>query len=196
MGVYLYDEALVAKIKNWTESTNIHIYGPNEERRLIEVLADESKDNPIQLPLLSISRVGGYDILNSNKKRSTYDGMMYDSTLEKSVTLNAIPINISYQIDIMTRYLKEADAFMRNLIFNVINFPMLKVIIPYNGRNIEHNASIRIITDVMDNSSANRLNIGQFSRLSLGISIDDAYLWDTRIRDNISIGFEVDESNL
>lgn len=196
MAVYLYDDALVAKIKNWTENTSIHVYGPNEAQRIIEVLADESGDKPLQLPLISISRVGGYEVLNSNKRRLTYDGMMYDSTIEKSVSLNAIPINISYQIDVMTRYLKEADSFMRNLVFNIINFPVLKIVIPYNDRNIEHKSSIRLITDVMDNSNDNRLQIGQFSRLSVGIGIDDAYLWDTRIRDNISINFEFDESNL
>ena len=60
-------------------------------------MADESGDKPIQLPILSISRIGVYDILNSNKKRFTYDGMMYDATIEKSVQLNAIPIQLSYQ---------------------------------------------------------------------------------------------------
>lgn len=198
MGVYLYDEALLVKIKNWTESTNVHVYGPNESRRLIEVMADENGDKPIQLPIISISRVGGYDIINSNKKPMTYDGLMYDATIEKSIMLNAIPINVSYQIDVWTRYFKEADAYMRNLIFNIINFPMLKITIPYNknSRAIEHNASIRIITDVVDNSDDNRLSIGEFSRLSIGISIDDAYLWDTRVRDNVSITFEVDENDL
>lgn len=198
MGVYLYDEALLAKIKNWTESANVHVYGPNESRRLIEVMADENGDKPIQLPIISISRVGGYDIINSNKKVMTYDGLMYDANKDKSIMLNAIPINVSYQIDVWTRYFKEADAYMRNLIFNIINFPMLKIIIPYNkdSRAIEHNAAIRIITDVVDNSDDNRLSIGEFTRLSIGISIDDAYLWDTRVRDNISITFEVDESNL
>lgn len=65
---------------------------------------------------------------------------------------------------------------MRNLIFNIINFPMLRIIIPYNDRNIPHNSAIRIITGVMDTSEDNRLSIGQFTRLSIGISIDDAYL--------------------
>ena len=195
MGVYLYDEALVAKIKNWTENTNIHLYGPDDSKRLKEVMADESSDSPLQLPLLSISRSGGYQILNPNKKRMTYDGLMYDSTIQKSVTLNAIPINLSYQIDVLTKYQKEADAYMRNLIFNIINFPILKIVIPYNDRRINHNAAIRIITDVIDNSS-DRLAYGQFTRFSIGIGIDDAYIWDTRIRDNISIEFEFDESNL
>jgi hypothetical protein len=96
-------------------------------------MADETGDKPVKLPILSISRPGGYDIQNGNKKRLTYDGMMYDATETRSVTLNAIPIGITYQIDVWTRYFKEADAFMRNLIFNIINFPMLKVVIPYNG---------------------------------------------------------------
>jgi len=196
MSAYLYDEALVAKIKNWTENTNIHIYGPNQAGRLVETLADETKDNAVQLPILSISRVGGYEILNTNKKRLTYDGLMYDATLEKSVQLNAIPINVSYQLDIWTRYFKEADAFIRNMIFNVINFPTLQIIIPYNNMSIPHNSTIRLITGVMDTSDDLRLSIGEFTRLSIGISIDDAYIWDTRIRDNISIDWELDESNL
>ena len=95
----------------------------------------------------------------------------------------------------LCRYFEEADAYMRNLIFNIINFPKLSVIIPYNSDSItiEHNSSIRIVTDVLDISSERRLVPGQFTRLAIGISIDDAYLWDTRIRDNISINFEVDE---
>ena len=198
MSASLYDEALIAKLKNWTENTSVHIYGPNEAKRLIEVLADETKDKPIKLPIISISRVGGYNILNANKKRLTYDGMMYQSTQEKSISLNAVPIQINYQIDVMTRYLKEADAYMRNLIFNIINFPNLDVVIPYNSDSIQihHNSAIRIITDVLDNSNDNRLSIGQFTRLSIGISIDDAYIWDTRIKDNLSISFDVDELNL
>ena len=198
MSVKLYDDALTAKIKNWTENTDIHIYAPNESRRLVEVIADENYDKPIQLPIISISRVGGYEILNSNKQRMTYDGLMYESNRAKSVSLNAIPININYQIDVWTRYFEEADAYMRNFIFNIINFPKVPIIIPYNSdvRQIEHYASIRIVTDVTDKSDEMKIVPGQFTRLSLGISIDDAYIWDTRIRDNISISFEVDESNL
>ena len=198
MGANLYDEALTAKIKNWTEKADVHIYGPNESRRLVEVLADESGDKPIKLPIISISRVGGYQILNHNKKRLTYDGMMYESTEGKSISLNAIPISINYQIDVWCRYLQEADAYMRNLLFNIINFPTLEITIPYNSKSIEikHFSNIRIVTDVLDNSGENRIFSGQFSRLGIGISIDDAYLWDTRVKDNLIIDFNFDETNL
>lgn len=197
MGAYLYDEALVAKVKNWTENTDIHLYGPNEYRRLIEVIADETKDKPIELPILSISREDGYEILNPQKQPLTYDGLTLSAHKEKSLILNAIPISLKYKIDVLTRYEKEADAYMRNLIFNIINFPTLPITIPYNSdsaKDIVHNSFIRIVTDVANTSDQGRLSIGQFTRLTIGISIDDAYLWDTRVRDNISIEWEFIEN--
>lgn len=193
MSITLYDEALTAKIKNWTENTNVHIYGVNDVRKLVETIADEEGDKPLQLPIVTISRASGYQIVNTNKKPMTYDGKMIEANVEKSVNLNAIPINITYQIDVWTRYLKEADEYMRNFIFNIINFPKVEIGLEYNDVHIVHYSSIRIVTDVMDNSDAGfKITTGQFSRLSLGISIDDAYLWDTRIRDNIVI----DENSL
>ena len=197
MGAYLYDEALVAKVKNWTENTDIHLYGPNEYRRLIEVIADETKDRPIELPILSISREDGYEILNPQKQPLTYDGLTLSAHKEKSLILNAIPISLKYKIDVLSRYEKEADAYMRNLIFNIINFPTLSITIPYNSdsaKDIVHNSFIRIVTDVANTSDQGRLSIGQFTRLTIGISIDDAYLWDTRVRDNISIEWEFIEN--
>lgn len=187
MSLDLYDRALIAKINSWTNKTDIHLYGPDETQNLIEVIADESGDKALQLPIISISRTVGYEILNPNKKVLTYDGMLMDATDTKSINLNAVPINLLYQIDVWTRYQKEADEYMRNLIFNLINYPTLKVIIPYNQANLEHNATLRIATDVLDNSSSNRLATRQFTRISIGISIDDAYLWDTRVRNVINL---------
>lgn len=188
MSVYFYDVALQKKIENWTSSTNLHVCGNEVFQRLVEVRADETGDNPLQLPVLSITRPLGYEILNKNKKPLSYDGKMLYSTEEKSISLNAIPISITYKLDIWTRYLKEADEYMRNLIFNIINFPKIEIEIPYNNYVITHKSAIRMSTDVIDNSMSElRIAPGQFSRLTLGIDIDDAYLWDTRIRDNVMI---------
>lgn len=189
MAIYLYDGSILEKFKAWTNSANMHIYGPNESTRLFEIIADTTNDRPIDLPILSIRRPYGYTILNYNKKPLTYDGMMLESTCKKSITLNAIPISIDYQIDIYTRYYKEADEFMRNIIFNVINFPTLKIIIPYNNSQIIHNCNMRINSNTVEDNSdiPERLISGQFTRLTLSINIDDAYLWDVRIRDNYYI---------
>ena len=195
MSAHFYDTALVNKFKKWIENTQVSLLGPEDTRRLFEIVADKSNDSAIQLPLISLRRIGGYTILSKNKKPLTYDGKMLQSTIERSISLNAIPIDLRYQVDVFTRYYKEADEYMRNIIFNLINFPMLQIEIPYEGIDIQHDSSIRIVSDVADNSAINeRLSLGQFTRLSLGISIDDAYLFDARVRDNYLIDVQVVEA--
>lgn len=188
MGVYLYDEALLSKIKYWTEKTQIHVYGVDEIRDLFQVMADENNDKPIELPILTITRPKGYSIINSNKKPTTYNGIRVIQGEETASMLAQIPINIQYQFDVYTRFQKEADMYMRNLVFNIVNYPTLSVTIPYRDINFNHNANIRISSDVMDTSN-NSLRVfnGQFTRLSITVNIDDAYLWDLRVANNLSV---------
>lgn len=188
--VNLYDEALLAKLNKWTEKTELHIYGPEETRRMLEVIADNTNDKPIKLPIVCLRRKGGYTILNINKKPLTYDGLAIrgDTQERTAMVLNAIPISIQYQLDIYTRYLKEADAYCRDFIFNIINHPNVQVVVPYNDANFVHNSTIRVSADVEDNSDIpERLITGQFTRMSLSLDIDDAYLWDTKVRKNIEL---------
>lgn len=190
MSVKLYDDALLDKLKEWTKKLkNMHIYGPGQTIQLFEVTADETGDKPIQLPIISLTRPGGYTLINPNKNVRTYDGAMTDSDEEISYTLNSIPILINYQLDIYTRKLEEADVYARELIFNIINHPTLSVIIPYNGLEREHVATIRISPNIEDNSGVPEMHLkyGQFTRFTLNIDIDDAYLWSVRKRDNVYI---------
>lgn len=188
MSVKLYDDALIKKFQNWTRNTNITITKPNETKRLFEQIADNSDDAPIKLPLLALSRPGGYSILDLAKRPLSFDGVKLDATTQTSCQLNAIPISIPYQLDIYTRYFEEADEFARNLVFNIINYPKLDVIIPYQDRNYTHDSNIRIDSGVEDNSDIpERLISGQFTRLTINLTIDDAYLFDVRYRDNYCI---------
>lgn len=188
MSVYLYDEALLSKVKYWTEKTSLHVYGVDEIRDLLQVIADENKDQPIKLPLLTITRPKGYRIINSNKKPTTYNGIRVIQGEDTASMLANIPIDIQYQFDVYTRFQKEADMYMRNLVFNIINYPTLSITIPYRNINFDHNANIRITSDVMDTSNNSiRMFNGQFTRLSVTVNIDDAYLWDLRIANNLSI---------
>lgn len=117
MSVYLYDEAFVEKLKNWTDNTQLKVYSPDDTRRLFEVVADTNNDAPIKLPILCLRRVSGLTVQNTGKRPLTFDGMTLDANLKRSLQLNAIPIEINYQLDIYTRYFKEADEFVRNLTF-------------------------------------------------------------------------------
>ena len=150
---------------------------------MFQTIADKTEDKPIQLPIICLSRRGGYSLSNPNKRVMSYDGITKDANDKVARQINAIPISIPYQIDVYARYLKEADSFMRDIVFNIINHPTFKVIIPYQGINLEHNANMVLSSDIEDNSDIpERLVTGQFYRMSLTFVVDDAYLWDIRDR--------------
>ena len=183
MSVKLYDDALIAKLSEWTKNTQIHLMGPNDISRLWQVTADTNNDKPIELPLISLSRSGGYTILDSTKRNLSFDGATIDLGEKTKCQLNAIPISIPYQLDVYTRYFEEADEFSRNLVFNIVNYPKLDIVIPYEGRNYHHDSNIRMTPDVEDNSDIpERLISGQFTRNTIHLTIDDAYLFDVRYR--------------
>lgn len=188
MGVRFYDEALLNKLHSWTAGTEVTLTGVNETKRLFETVIDKTNDRQIKLPLIALSRPGGYTILNRNKQPLSYNGSTFVTNKERSAKVNAIPIGIAYQLDIYTRYIEEADEYARNFIFNIINYPKLTIELPYEDLGIKHDANIRITSDIDDNSDIpERLIPGQFTRLTLGINIDDAYLFDVRVKDNLSI---------
>ena len=193
MGVRLYDEALLAKLQGWTRNTKLNITGVNDTRRVFQVIGDKTSDEPIKLPLITLSRPAGYEILNTNKKMLTFDGALIGVSEKYGKQLNAVPIQINYQLDVYAKYLAEADEYARNLVFNIINYPKVTITLPYNDSKFEHDSNIRLLSEVQDNSDVpERLIPGQFTRLSLSITIDDAYLFDIRVRDNISIDTEIE----
>ena len=183
MSAYLYDEALVKKFKNWTSSSKTQIYGPEETRRLYEIIADETTDSKIKLPFISISRNLGYDIIDNGTTRRplSYDGIdrIYHPDTNSMTIMNAIPIVLTYQVDIYTRYAEEADILMRNLIFNIVNFPAMSIDVP--GADQSHTARISIAnTTISDNSNKAERFI-------------DAYLWDVRQHRNAEIEIRIDD---
>lgn len=196
MAVRFYDEALLNKFKKWTAGTEMVITGVNETRKLFEILADKGNDNPIKLPIITISRPGGFTIQQKNKEKLSYAGLPMMDTGTGAALLNAIPITIDYQLDIYTRYLEEADEYVRNIVFNIVNYPKLTISIPYEGADLVHDAHIRIQSEVEDNSDIpERLVSGQFVRMTIGLNIDDAYLFDVRLKDNMSIAEISTQSN-
>ena len=197
MAIRFYDEALVNKIKNWVTNTQIQITSPSETERIFEIIADKNNDNPIELPMICIRRAKGFKLLSTNKKPLTFDGLTLSANkyidnenkiISKSLQLNAIPISIEYSIDIYTRKFQEADEYVRNFIFNIVNFPKLTVDIPFNNENIEILANIRISDSIEDNSEIpERIIPGQFTRFTLSLYVDDAYIFDIRVRNNYSL---------
>lgn len=192
MSLKLYDDALTNKLKNWINDNNITLTSPDDTRQLFQYRAELKNDQPIDLPLIAISRSKTISIQNVSKKPTTFDSVVLEANNQKIKTLSQIPIELNYQIDIYTRYLAEADEYLRNFIFNIINYPKLNVVIPYNDINYTHTSNIRMMSDVQDNSDIpERLVTGQFTRFTIQINVDDAYLWSVPIRDNLTLETEL-----
>lgn len=198
MSAYLYDKALVEKFKNWTSSSKTQVYGPSETRRLYEIIADTTTDSKIKLPIIAISRDMGYEIINSGTTRRplSYDGVdrLYNEKTNSMKIINAIPISLTYQIDVYARLEEEADILMRNLVFNIVNYPAMEISIP--NADLNHTARISFKSStITDNSNmSERFIEGNITVLSAVISIDDAYLWDVRQHRNAEIEIRIDDT--
>ena len=188
MSTRFYDEALVNKLKYWTKNSDVHIYSPSETRKLFEVIADLTDDQPIKLPIICIRRSGGFTIKNTNRQPISYQGRTIAKSDKRVMFQNAVPIELIYQIDVYTRYYEECDEFVRNLIFNIINFPQLDIQIPYLNQNIQHQSTLQLMDSIDDNSDVpERFVSGNFTRLTINIHVPDAYLWDIRVKDTASV---------
>lgn len=188
MSIGLYDEALVNKIQKWVKDPSIQILKPDEVTRLFQIKADQGYDKPIQLPLIALSRDREISILNRNKQPKTFDGIVYKADEKYSIPITAVPIELRYQLDIYTKDRAHADEYVRNFVFNFINLPKLKVVLPYMNSNIEHISNIWLDGNIMDNSDiSERLFPDQFTRYTIRLVIDDAYLFSMPTKENVRL---------
>lgn len=186
MALEYYDDVIAAKISRWLPSnSNVRILKPDETRRLFELQANDSDDKPLQLPLISISRDNNIELILNVKSPKSYAGKKLSQTKEQSLLLNAIPIKLQYQLDIYTKTADAGDEYLRQFLFKLINNPAIKIIIPYNGIDVEQIANIRVLNTVTDTSAiSERLFPGQFTRWTIQFEILDAFLYDAPYKKN------------
>ena len=184
---------LSTRFKKWVKDPNLRILRPDEVTRMIQIRADIANDGPLKLPVIAISRDTEVEIMDINRKPLTYDGLIKEATYDQSLQINAIPIRLSYQIDIYTRFFAEGDEYLRNFIFNLVNYPRLTITLPYHDKNIEHNAYITLMATVEDNSDiAQRLFPDQFTRWTIKFVVENAKLFSTPYVTNIHMAEEVE----
>lgn len=191
MSIMLYDEAVANKINSWLPKSGnrkIQVLKPDEVDRLYQIEADERNDKPLQLPLIAISRSTTIDILQKTMVPMSFDGLMIESDGLHSLELNAIPISLSYQLDIYTRRYDEGDALLREFIFKLINNPQIVIELPYNNQHFKHVSTIQLQGSVEDTSGiSERIVPGQFTRWTLRFDIIGAYLFSLPYVDNVGI---------
>ena len=205
MAIRYYDDILVAKLKKWIpDNRKIRVLKPDETKRLFEITADDNKDKPIELPLIALSRNSDIELLLNVKAPKSFAGLTLAQTKEETLQFNVIPIKVLYQIDIYTKTADDGDEYVRELLFKLINNPVLKIEIPYqNLKNmneahnredrLQHIANIRVLSNVSDTSNiSERIFSGQFTRWTIQLEIQDAFLFSIPYRSNWRM--EVDDT--
>lgn len=186
MALRYYDDIVAAKIKYWMPDNNtLRVLKPDETRRLFETYADDKKDRPVQLPLIALSRSPDLELLLNIKNPRSFDGLKLEQTQKNTRQLNVIPVKLLYQMDIYTKTFEEADEYLRQYLFKLINNPKIHIDIPYNNTAYSHVAYIRVLSNVADTSNiSERLFSGQFTRWTIQFEIQDAFLFSIPYRNN------------
>lgn len=186
MACRYYDDIIVAKLQKWIpEASNLRVLKPDESKRLFSLSADDNKDRALKLPLIALSRNTDIELLSSIKTPKSYDGLQIFKDRSQTLQLNAIPIKLEYKLDIYTKTADEGDEYLRNFLFKLINNPVIKIEIPYNGTYIEHIANICVLPNIADTSDiSERIFSGQFTRWTIQMEIQDAFLFSLPYRKN------------
>lgn len=189
MAVRYYDEAVYNLIHSWIKDPNMRILKVDETNRLFSQLSDMNNDKPLKLPLIALSRASDIELDYNLKRSLTFDGKTVALTKEnKAIQLNAIPMTITYQLDIYTKKYVEADEYIRNFVFQFINNPKLYINIPYNGTNLKHVFYLQLEPTISDNSDIEeKLFSDQFTRWTLQLTTKDAYMFSVPINNTYRI---------
>jgi hypothetical protein len=179
MAISYYDDAITQKIKGWlADSSRLRVLSPDESTRLIQLQAEDSNDEPLQLPLISISRNKDIEIESAIKQNKSFDGLVIAQNEKATVHLNVIPIKTTYQLDIYTKKRIEADEYVRQYLFKLINNPQIIIEIPYNNYIVKHTANLRVLNTISDTSDiATHIFPGQFYKWTIQLELQDGFLF-------------------
>lgn len=201
--MFLYSNAILEKLRELTANSETPILitdlGDNLFRR--SILGSNSSTEEVKLPLIGLSRTGwrlsrdkNYSMLKSGVSRDLFedsDDQEYSIETFKEVRDNkpaivqAIPIEIDYQLDIVTNTLIENDMIVREFFFYFLQNPTLVVKVPYQ-LDFNHTVNFIIGDEVEDNSDIeNQERNGFYTRQTLTFSTEGAYLWKSDYRDMI-----------
>lgn len=193
MSQTLYDEAIIKKLRFWTQDSKVSISDPDS---LFSYRADASENDKIVLPMISLNR-GPIRLLRTGKVPMAKEGFKLQANDKKIAHLRAIPIQLRYQLDVYARKRAESDNLVRELVFKLVNNPRLEIEIPYEDSKYTHKFTLTLDDDVEDNSDvAQHLEKGEYYRMTLNIVIEDAYLFDYRAKDTVSLDLAVNDEKV
>lgn len=183
MSVYWYDEAIVNTLRTITGDTRVSIVPTDTLFRYVANL----KDDTITFPLISLTRLG-YTLIQTGRTPTSSQGYPIGSSDGVVRELQFIPIQVNYQLDVISRKRDDNDMIVDELIFYFINNPSMNVMIG-KGADIPHKFSMMFNPDVIDNSDIeSHMSRGEYFRSTMTFYLPDAKLWKVTTKPKRSLG--------
>lgn len=169
MSASAYDEAIVSDLRKIFKNDDKVMITPVDT--VLRTVADLRSDK-IKLPLLNLTRVG-FSLRKTDGNHST----LFTGAPVNDKYVQVVPISLRYQLDVWTKFKKDNDNLVRELIFYYMLNPTRTVEVPY-GIGMSHTFNIRLDQDIPDNSDIiAHGERGEYFRQSLTLYVDDAYLF-------------------
>ena len=187
-----YDKALLDKLTKWF-GEEVRIV---QDRQALFVTVLNEGDDDMRFPLVAVMRTEPPIVLQTGSTWMSADGYAVQRKQENSDVIRAIPCRLTYGIAILDVRRESLDDLWQQLTFLLINNPMMEVEIPYadvEGHKRTTWATVKMAQNMSDGSqAADHLINGSIYAYEMTVTIDDAYLFDTKTNKNVIIdGIEV-----
>ena len=180
MSVYFYDKAITDRIRTVIGDPDVHII--TSEKMFTK--SKDAHDDP-EMPAISLYR-SGFSLSTLNKNIVMYRRGRYerDPETHSLYFTQALPISITYQVDVWTRTREQNDEFVRELLWYFTLFPEHRIQLTYENFNQSVGFNVFLGDQVIDNSEINEFeNRGQYYRSTFEISVDEAQIFMVRKTD-------------
>ena len=176
MSVYLYDEALVERLRRISGDDRIRVISPDNA---ILFLAQFDKDKD-KLPAIIVSRTGvtiNHQLRNQVAiLRGQSSRLNEDNTASK---MKNIPLRIEWNIDVYAVDRFTCDEIIRELVFYLYSYPRFSIKVPYDI-DVEQNFDVFLEPEIADNSDLIEFpNRGEFFRETLSIYTENAHMFSS-----------------
>lgn len=175
MSAYLYDQAVVDRLRKITGDGRIHVIDPDQA---VTFLAQFSKDK-VKFPAIVLSRKS-VSLLDYKNQVVALKGQTArvgeDNILVKA---KLIPMRIEWNLDIYTVDRYSCDEIVRELIFYFTSSPRFEVEVPYQ-LDIKQNFDVFLSPEIADNTDLIEFpNRGEFFRETLSLWTENAHMFSS-----------------
>ena len=182
MSIYLYEKAIVEKMREITGDDRIIITPSENIRNIIPRISSDE----LQLPLIHMIR-NNWRLSDKKSHAMKMNGhiandfpLFYQGSNEINGKIHrehVIPITFNHTFEVWSRTREENDEMIRELIWFFSTMGELTVKIPY-GLDREHVFTLELQPEIIDNTDiVSHKDMGEVFLQAIITTCNDAYLW-------------------